>query len=861
MADFSTIIQEINDDINTNGVGAITGAKLNEVLRDMIAAVNAAKTDILPDGALYGGFVRPDEPPTYGDDYRYYYLAEENGEYIYFNRWYVDSNVSMFYYDTESEVWRQKVLWIKNVVLDGMLQYKAGKPVSSTQGHIPNLDRYGDLEDSGIAASDVATTSDLAGKQDVISDLATIRSGAAAGATAYQKPSGGIPKTDLASGVQTSLGKADTAFQKPSGGIPESDLSSDVQQALQKHFKGWYVSSSALPANPVVGDYAYVKGATSTDPAAIYECTTAGTWSDSGRTADTSNVQTFASGEEVNEVHIVNDLTTGGVHDVLSAEQGKTLNTQISQIGQDVNDLLTHNMEITPLPITLNLDHFYNGFGLEVGSTFTDGANAAEGIACVSVNVAEGEKYHIKGKGNAYAYKQYWLVDSANKVTRITSESSIDIEITIQSGEAKLYCNFRNYDSLTEGLWFLEENWLDSKVNAMYQDDIKKDIDSPTIVEGYAYNNGDDPIGFIYTSNPTQYSGAAYCLVPIIQGIEVTLFGVGSPNAFRYYMFTDKNGAIIEKSSETINSRASGLKLTIPSNARLLWVNFTSYDSSTDRVEVKYSFGINSLYNDSKPFSGKNIVCFGDSLTEFREQFNRKMHYSDYIAEITGANVINVGIGGTRLSRRATPVAIPTNEIEAYAALDIVSLVEAVSNNDYSYATAAATYLDNNGSSGRMDIVQRLSAIEWAKIDAVTILGGSNDWFGGASIGVSGGNDKGTVFGAINEIVRMLLTAYPSIKLYWFTPTVRWIGTAPRTEENWGDNYAVNGKTLMEFSSALFGEVVNNHIPICDMYNTLGWTMYNFKEYFLDSDGTHPYKGFEPIGEKMVSFLNANRTF
>ena len=117
--------------------------------------------------------------------------------------------------------------------------------------------------------------------------------------------------------------KADTAYQKPKTGIPESDLSSDVQQALQKHFKGWYDSDSNLPANPVIGDYAYVKGAASSDPAAIYECTTAGSWSDSGRTADTSNVQTFASGEQVNQTRIVNDLVTGGATDVLSAEQGK----------------------------------------------------------------------------------------------------------------------------------------------------------------------------------------------------------------------------------------------------------------------------------------------------------------------------------------------------------------------------------------------------------------------------------------------------------------------------------------------------------------------------------------------------------
>ena len=53
----------------------------------------------------------------------------------------------------------------------------------------------------------------LADKQDVINDLATIRNGAAAGATAYQKPQGGIPSTDMSQAVQTSLGKADSSLQ------------------------------------------------------------------------------------------------------------------------------------------------------------------------------------------------------------------------------------------------------------------------------------------------------------------------------------------------------------------------------------------------------------------------------------------------------------------------------------------------------------------------------------------------------------------------------------------------------------------------------------------------------------------------
>ena len=48
-------------------------------------------------------------------------------------------------------------------------------------------------------------TSALSGKQNTITDLASIRSGASKGATAYQKPSTGIPASDIAAGVIPSL--------------------------------------------------------------------------------------------------------------------------------------------------------------------------------------------------------------------------------------------------------------------------------------------------------------------------------------------------------------------------------------------------------------------------------------------------------------------------------------------------------------------------------------------------------------------------------------------------------------------------------------------------------------------------------
>ena len=56
----------------------------------------------------------------------------------------------------------------------------------------------------------------------------------AALAAKYVLPTGGIPATDLANAVQTSLGKADSAYQKPSSGIPSSDMSNAVQTSLGK---------------------------------------------------------------------------------------------------------------------------------------------------------------------------------------------------------------------------------------------------------------------------------------------------------------------------------------------------------------------------------------------------------------------------------------------------------------------------------------------------------------------------------------------------------------------------------------------------------------------------------------------------
>ncbi len=65
----------------------------------------------------------------------------------------------------------------------------------------------------------------------------------------YTKPADGIPRTDLHTAVQASLGKADQSYTKPAAGIPKTDLESAVQTSLGKADSAVQVDGSGkLPA-------------------------------------------------------------------------------------------------------------------------------------------------------------------------------------------------------------------------------------------------------------------------------------------------------------------------------------------------------------------------------------------------------------------------------------------------------------------------------------------------------------------------------------------------------------------------------------------------------------------------------------
>lgn len=67
----------------------------------------------------------------------------------------------------------------------------------------------------------------------------------------YTKPSGGIPKSDLSSAVQTSLGKADTALQS----VPSTYRTAAAQDLID-------ATLIPKPANPATGAFLVYNGST-----------------------------------------------------------------------------------------------------------------------------------------------------------------------------------------------------------------------------------------------------------------------------------------------------------------------------------------------------------------------------------------------------------------------------------------------------------------------------------------------------------------------------------------------------------------------------------------------------------------------
>ena len=372
------------------------------------------------------------------------------------------------------------------------------------------------------------------------------------------------------------------------------------------------------------------------------------------------------------------------------------------------------------------------------------------------------------------------------------------------------------------------------------------------------YSVGDDVTAYLNAPGSTN-NGYAFARCEIKAGVTYKCYG--NVNAYAALVITDENAIIVSKiisGDYTITPYI----FTAETNGYLFVQTTTFTDWETCKatyIETIQYDGVIPLLEDvansASPLKDKTIVCLGDSITEFIYQGKG---YVEYLAELTKANVIRGGIGGSRISSRNPNFNNPTGEGRARAGLDMVNLVNAWCSGDFTAIDADVEWIKTNLSVNYSYIVNNLKNTPITSVDIVTIFGGTNDLSGNVQFGTDTDTDVAMFIPALKSIIDTINIANPKAKVYVFTPIVRYFKSI-KDDGHWSDVYLNdNGNTLPELVEIIKNVSKSKHTPYCDLYWGLGWNKNNFDAYFTSTDFTHPNLGFSDLAEKISKYLISN---
>lgn len=273
-------------------------------------------------------------------------------------------------------------------------------------------------------------------------------------------------------------------------------------------------------------------------------------------------------------------------------------------------------------------------------------------------------------------------------------------------------------------------------------------------------------------------------------------------------------------------------------------------------LNVEYGEKTSVSAIDIKPLDGRKFIMLGDSITQLPRTGTSHggVGIVEWFSHISGAEVIRGAIGGSRLTRTGEKVTT-ASEITSYniamSFFDVIGLAEALASGDFSLQRAAYQWLIDNNFSPDVQMIENvnvLDALDMSTVDAITIFAGTNDWHNSVTLQ--------NIKDAIDSIVETLLTAYPNLTIYFFTPIVRF---QANNLSNWSDTWQNNaGLTIPQYVDAIMEQAKVNCVPVCDLYHGMGWTRYNVTQYIPIGDGTHPRNGFGELAAKMFGFVNSN---
>lgn len=219
--------------------------------------------------------------------------------------------------------------------------------------------------------------------------------------------------------------------------------------------------------------------------------------------------------------------------------------------------------------------------------------------------------------------------------------------------------------------------------------------------------------------------------------------------------------------------------------------------------------------------AGKNIVHFGDSLTEFGK-------YHDILKDMSSANTTKIGFGGCRMAN------VPSTHFRyKYNQMSMVSISESIKNKDFTELEKAANNLKTNDNDDNTQQVKDLKNIDFNKVDYITILFGTNDYTSLVPLGEKESTNVEEFNGAINKVVENILATYPHIKILFLTPT--WRARMDNGDGKESDkNPNKNGDYLINYVDAIIERADNYKLNKVDLYRNSGINKFTTAHYQVD---------------------------
>ena len=291
----------------------------------------------------------------------------------------------------------------------------------------------------------------------------------------------------------------------------------------------------------------------------------------------------------------------------------------------------------------------------------------------------------------------------------------------------------------------------------------------------------------------------------------------------------DDNDNIIKIYDRKVGAVLKGKEYDdIPQNTYCIYVNGEQLKA---QVEIKEQRSIASFEG------GKTGVFFGDSITQgnnvyIASNITPMQDYPSIVKEILDCTAYNGGLGGsTYASGRSIDF---KNVCDCVVSGDFSSIIEGITQ----YGLNQSAILQYNA----------ISELDFNNVDFVSIALGTNDWnFGTSAEGIKN---------AMRYCISTLLTAYPNLNIYVFTPIYRFNLNGSGQDS---DTYVnpTSGLKLHEVCEAIIDTAKEFNVPCKDMYYSCNINQYN-KDLYMGDD-THPNaNGYALMGEKIAKFINSN---